>query len=54
VVLAALGKREGPEPELTDAERRQVRRQALGVWVKSIATGVVCTVVVGWVVRSQS
>ena len=54
MVLAALGRREGPAPELTNAERRQVRRQALGVWIKSIATGVVCTGIVWWIARLAS
>jgi len=48
VVLAALGEREaeGGKRVLSPEERQQVRRQALGVWVKSGVTGVVCTVLV--------
>lgn len=44
MVLSALGEREvegGGKAKLADDERAQVRRQALGVWVRSIAVGVI-------------
>ena len=51
MVRAALGEREGEGPPLTPDEQRQARRQALGVWFRSIAVGVVTTVIVWWLVR---
>jgi hypothetical protein len=55
VVLSALGEREvegGGRAKLSDQEKRQVRRQALGVWVRSIATGIVCAAIVFLVARA--
>ena len=51
MVLAALGEREteSGKAKLADDERRQVRRQALGVWIKSGATGLLCAVLVWWI-----
>lgn len=49
MVLSALGEREvegGGKAKLSDEERAQIRRQALGVWARSIAVGVVCAAVV--------
>jgi hypothetical protein len=51
VVLAALGERE-PKGPMSDAEKRQARRQATGVWLRSIATGVVVTAVL-WLLLSR-
>ena len=50
MVLAALGERE-PPGELTLEEKRQAKRQAFGVWWRSILTGVVATVVSWLIVR---
>lgn len=54
MVLSALGEREvegGGKAKLSDQEKVQIRRQALGVWVRSIAMGVVCAAIV-WLVAS--
>lgn len=48
MVLAALGERE-PKGPMSEAEKRQARRQATGVWIRSIVTGIVATVIV-WLV----
>jgi hypothetical protein len=55
VVLSALGERETEtgKAKLADNERRQVRRQALGVWVKSGVTGLLCALLV-WCVHRMS
>jgi hypothetical protein len=52
VILAALGERE-PKGPMTDAEKRQARRQARGVWIRSVATGLVVTVVVWLLLRAR-
>jgi hypothetical protein len=52
VVLAALGERE-PKGAMSDAEKCQARRQATGVWIRSIVTGVVVTVVVWLLLRAR-
>ena len=52
MVLAALGERE-PKGAMSEAEKRQARRQATGVWIRSIATGVVVTVAVWLVLRPR-
>jgi hypothetical protein len=52
VVLAALGERE-PKGPMSEAEKRQARRQATGVWMRTVATGVVVTVVVWLVFRAR-
>ena len=49
-VLAALGERE-PKGPMSDAEKRQARRQATGVWIRSIGTGVVVTLIVWLLLR---
>jgi len=48
VVRAALGERETDSgtSTLSPEEARQARRQALGVWVKSIVTGLLCSGIV--------
>ena len=45
---AALGERETDSGtgKLTPEEARQARRQALGVWVKSILSGLLCSGIV--------
>jgi hypothetical protein len=56
VVLSALGQREvegGGKAKLADQERAQVRRQALGVWVRSIAVGVLCAALIWLLVQRQ-
>ncbi|HZI41207.1 MAG TPA: hypothetical protein VFD67_05870 [Gemmatimonadaceae bacterium] len=55
-MLAALGEceTESGKAKLSDEERRQVRRQASGVLVKSGATGVVCTLLVWWLSHLSS
>jgi hypothetical protein len=50
VVLAALGQREQPG-EPTEEEKRQARKQATGVWIRSILVGVVATAIVWWLLR---
>jgi hypothetical protein len=50
VVLAALGERE-PKGPMSDAEKRQARRQATRVWIRSIATGVIVAVGVWLLLR---
>jgi len=54
VVRAALGEREGEGPPLTPDEQRQARRQALGVWFRSIAVGVVTAAIIWFVLRYPS
>ena len=54
MVLSALGEREvegGGKAKLSAEELAGVRRQALGVWVKSMLVGVTCAVLVWIVVR---
>ena len=52
MVLAALGQREQPgEPTLD--EKRQARRQATGVWIRSILVGVVTTALLWWLLRHR-
>lgn len=48
MVRAALGEREtdSATSKLSPEEARQARRQALGVWVKSIVTGLLCSGIV--------
>jgi formate/nitrite transporter FocA (FNT family) len=50
VVLAALGQREQPG-EPTVEEKRQARKQAMRVWIRSISAGIVMTVIVCWLIR---
>lgn len=52
MVLAALGERE-PKGPMSDAEKSQARRQATGVWIRSITTGVVVAAVVWLVLRAR-
>ena len=52
MILAALGERE-PKGPMSDAEKRQARRQATGVWIRSISTGAVVTVIVWLVLRAR-
>ena len=49
-MLAALGEREteSGNAKLSPDETKRVRRQALGVWIKSAATGVLCALLVWW------
>lgn len=51
MILAALGERE-PKGPMSDAEKRQARRQATGVWIRSVTTGVVVTLVVWLLLRT--
>ena len=51
MVLAALGERE-PKGPMSEAEKRQARRQATGVWIRSVGTGVVATVIVWALLRA--
>ncbi|HEY2378476.1 MAG TPA: hypothetical protein VGH98_21025 [Gemmatimonadaceae bacterium] len=56
MVLAALGEREvegGGKARLNAEERQQIRQQALGVWIRSIVTGIVCAVLV-WALHLSS
>lgn len=56
MVLSALGEREvegGGKAQLSEPEKTQVRRQALGVWVRSIAVGVICAALV-WLISAVS
>ena len=49
MVLSALGEREaegGGKAKLSEQDRKQVRRQALGVWIRSIAVGLICTALI--------
>jgi hypothetical protein len=48
VIRAALGEREIDTGaiKVSPEEARQARRQALGVWVRSIATGLLCAGIV--------
>lgn len=50
MVLAALGERE-PKGVMTDAEKAQARRQARGVWARSILVGVATTVILYYLLR---
>ena len=50
MVRAALGERE-PAGPMTDEEKAQARRQATGVWIKSVASAVAATVVLWLLVR---
>ena len=50
MVLAALGERE-PPGELTPEEKRQAKRQAFGVWWRSIIAGIAATVVIWLLAR---
>jgi hypothetical protein len=52
VVRAALGERE-PAGAMSDAEKAQARRQATGVWIRSITTGVVVTIIVWALLRAR-
>ena len=56
MILSALGEREvegGGKAKLSDQERTQIRRQALGVWIRSITTGVVCAALI-WLLVSRA
>ena len=50
MVLAALGEREQPG-EMTAEEKAQARRQAFGVWWKSILAGILATALIWTLVR---
>ena len=55
VVLSALGEREvegGGKAKLSGQERAHVRKQALGVWARSISVGVICAVLV-WLLAAR-
>lgn len=51
-MLAALGQREQPG-EMTAEDKTQARRQARGVWTRSISVGVVTTAIVWFVERTM-
>ena len=51
MVLAALGERE-PKGPMSDVEKRQARRQATGVWIRSITIGVAVAVIVWALLRA--
>ena len=54
-MLSALGEREvegAGKAKLGNHERPQVRRQALGVWARSISVGVICTALI-WLVAKH-
>ena len=51
MVLAALGERE-PKGPMSDVEKRQARRQATGVWIRSITSGVAVAVIVWALLRA--
>ena len=38
---------------MSEAEKRQARRQATVVWIRSVTTGVVATVIVWLVLRAR-
>ena len=52
MILAALGERE-PKGPMSDAEKQQARRQATGVWIRSVTTGIVVSVVVWLLLRPR-
>lgn len=49
MVLAALGQRE-QQGQPTEEEKRQARKQAAAVWVRSILVGLVTTAIVWWLI----
>jgi hypothetical protein len=49
VVLAALGQRE-QQGQPTEDEKRQARKQAAGVWIRSILVALVTTAIVWWLI----
>ena len=53
MVRAALGERETDSGtiKVSPEEARQARRQALGVWIRSIATGLLCAAIVWYLAR---
>jgi predicted kinase len=50
VVRAALGERE-PAGSMSEAEKAQARRQATGVWIKSVSSGVAVTLLIWFLLR---
>jgi len=56
VIRAALGERETDTGtiKVSPEEARQARRQALGVWVKSIVTGLLCSGIVWYLAAHTS
>ena len=51
MIRAALGERE-PAGPMSEEEKAQARRQASGVWIKSVSSAVAVTVVLWLILRT--